>query len=411
MKMNEITIEQLNNCVTIITEELTEAKSFTLGFWFPHGSRWENENENGISHFLEHMIFKGTNIRTAKKISDEIEKTGGYLNAFTTKEETCFYGKGINGTEQKHFEVLSDMIFNSTFPEKEIKREAEVVIDELNDIEDTPDEIIFDDFEQLLFPNSKLGYPIIGNEKNIRSFSREIITDYYKKNYISSEFYVVSSGSVKHKKIMEFAAKYFSLTNCNQNKRKSSEIQPNIISNLEIPHASTQAYKILGMQAVGAIHNDYRKLRILSILLGEGSSSRLFNSIREKRGIAYQINTFVNSYHDVSAFGVFLSTNAKNMELAKKLIEQEKVKVIEKGISKEEFIRAKNIFIGNTILSLEETSNRMTRLAKSYQRYNKIVSVNSMIEEVNSIEKLEFEKFAKQTLNNNFIEVSRIPEK
>ena len=187
-------ISKLNNGITVASERIEHVNSFSLGFWFNVGSRDETNNTNGISHLLEHMFFKGTRNRTATKISEEIESLGGYLNAFTSKEHTCYYGRGMKKYLHKTFLVLADMVQNSIFDEKELKKEAKVVIDELHDIEDSPDELIM---------------PIIGTENNVINFSRDDLIKYVDNNYCTENFYVVASGDIDHNSLVSMTEKYF----------------------------------------------------------------------------------------------------------------------------------------------------------------------------------------------------------
>ncbi|MDZ7766777.1 MAG: pitrilysin family protein [Melioribacteraceae bacterium] len=197
------------NGIRVISENLPYVKSFSLGFWFDVGSRDEDEATNGISHFIEHMLFKGTKKRDAAQIADEIESLGGYLNAFTSKEQTCYYGRGLAAHIEKTFEVLADMIQNPLFKNSEIKKEAGVIVDELNDIEDNPEELIFDKFESLIFDGNQLASPIIGTKQNIERFSREDLQNFVDKHYTFDNLYIVASGAVEHNQLIEFTEKYF----------------------------------------------------------------------------------------------------------------------------------------------------------------------------------------------------------
>ena len=206
--MKNINITELPNGIKIISEKISFVKSFSLGFWFNVGSRDETKDNSGISHFLEHMFFKGTKKRSAKKIAEDIESLGGYLNAFTSKEHTCFYGRGLTDHVEKTFEVLADMIQNSVFNPKEIEKESAVVIDELYDIEDSPDEFIFDKFESNVFNGNSLGMPIIGTKKNLRSFRQKDLINFVKENYTFDRFFIVASGNIEHEDLIMFAKKY-----------------------------------------------------------------------------------------------------------------------------------------------------------------------------------------------------------
>jgi len=406
-----INITEYDNGVTTICETLNELQSFTLGFWFNTGSRDETKELNGISHFIEHTLFKGTKKRSAKKISDEIEQTGGYLNAFTTKEHTCYYGRGIAGTTAKMFSVLSDMVQNPLFKEKEIRKEGKVILDELYDILDTPEEFIFDEFEQLLFGSNPLSYPIIGEENNILKFNHDLISEYFMQKYFSGKLLIVASGHIDNDELTNLTRKYIKETYSSVNKPRRTKPRAQKPKTKIIKHPVNQFYSIIGSSSVGYNNRDYYTLRLLSIILGEGSSSRLFQALREKSGIAYQINTFVNSYSDISAFGTYFSTNKSNREKAKNIILDEFNKFIEKGVTERELEKARKIFIGNTILSIENTSSRMNRLANSYLLFKRIKPLEESINEIAKISPSDISRLGKKILlPNSFTEVSVIPK-
>ncbi|MEW6194469.1 MAG: pitrilysin family protein [Bacteroidota bacterium] len=391
--MKNINITQLPNEMHVISEKITHVKSFSLGFWFNVGSRDENTENSGISHFLEHMFFKGTKTRSAKKISEEIESLGGYLNAFTSKEHTCFYGRGMSEHIEKTFEVLADMVQNSVFSPKEITKESQVVIDELYDIEDSPDELIFDKFESNIFNGNPLGMPIIGTEKNLRSFKQKDLKDFVNENYTFDRFYIVACGNINHSDLIRFANKYIT-KNLKLTNSKTRELKLQQSSDLFVEKETQQVHYILGKTTYG--FNDKRRIpvSVLSHILGEGSSSRLFQKIREENGIAYQINTFLNSFYDISTFGVYLSTNEKSVHKAQNLIYQELKKIREKKVNDEELNRAKEYLIGNMLMSLESTTNRMLRIAQSMIYYNKIRTVEDTVRKIQSVTREEIREFA-----------------
>jgi predicted Zn-dependent peptidase len=408
--LKNINITPLPNGITIISEKITYVKSFSLGFWFNVGSRDENELNSGICHFLEHMLFKGTKKRTAKKISEEIESLGGYLNAFTSKEHTCFYGRGMSNHIEKTFEVLADMVQNSVFNPKEIEKESTVVIDELYDIEDNPEELIFDKFESNIFNGNSLGMPIIGTEKNLKSFTQKDLKDFVKENYTLDRFFIVASGNIEHKKLVEFAKKYLlKINRAGKNNMRSLDIQPS--HDLYAPKETQQVHYILGAPTYG--YKDTRRISVavLSHILGEGSSSRLFQKIREENGIAYQINTFLNSFFDISTFGVYLSTNDKTVHKAEKLILSELEKIKSRKVNEIELDRAKEYLVGNMLMSLEGTTNRMIRMAHQMIYFNKIIPVEETVRKIHAVTSKEIRDLSNQLLgtknsfNNGLIKV------
>ncbi len=395
----KIEITKLDSGITVASELVPHVESFSLGIWFKVGSRDEIGKNNGISHFLEHMFFKGTPKRSSKKIAEEIESVGGYLNAFTSKEHTCFYCRGLKYHLEKMFSVLSDMIQNPLLPEKEIIKEAGVIIDEMMDIEDTPEELIFDRFESGLFRGSTLGLPIIGSEKNVKNFTRDDLLKFIKENYGFNKMFIIASGSVNHQKLVKLTEKYFR-EGVNSVKPRRNRLNYNSLKSVHIKKEVQQSHMILGNTTYGRKHKKRRIVSVMSSILGEGSSSRLFQSLREKNGLTYQINSFLNSFYDVSSFGVYFSTNLKSMEKANRLVINEFNKIKQKIISERELNKAKEFIKGNLLISLENTTNRMFWIAQSLVYFNKIKTISDIISEINSVSAQDIISVANQVLND-----------
>ncbi|HZW38883.1 MAG TPA: pitrilysin family protein [Ignavibacteriaceae bacterium] len=368
----------LSNGIKIISEKIPYVKSFSLGFWFNVGSRDEIRKNNGITHFIEHMLFKGTKNRSARKIAEDIESYGGYLNAFTSKEHTCYYGRGLEQHLDRTFSVLSDMIQNPLFKENEIKKEANIIIDELNDINDNPEELIFDKFEEILFEKSSLGLPIMGTEHNIKKFRKEDLFDFIQSKYGFNNMTIAASGAVEHEKLIKLAERYF-VKDLGIKKVKKRNIEVSFCSNQILEKPVQQMHIILGGATYGYKDDKRTVVNVLSHILGEGSSSRLFQTVRERNGIAYQLNSFINSFFDISTFGVYLSTNVKQAEKAENLIFNEFKKLREKAVPERELKKAKEYIKGSLILSLESMSSRMFRMASSESYFDRLVSVDEMV--------------------------------
>ena len=404
----------LPNGIKILTETLPESKSFSLGFWFEVGSRDEDLHNNGITHFIEHMFFKGTEKRSAKKIVTEIESCGGYLNAFTSKEQTCYYARGLVEHFSTSFDVISDMIQNSVFKQSEINKEAGVIVDELKDVEDNPEELIFDKFEEILFSGSSLSYPILGNEKNIRKFNHNDFVNYINQKYAYDKMLIASSGGIKHDEVVKMAEKYF-----DKDFRKS-RIKRKLFTNHKTKSETAivdkeiqQVYAIIGTSTYGYQSKKRIHVSLLSQILGEGSSSRLFQSLRERNGIAYQVHSFLNSFLDTSVFGIYFSTNEKMISKALRLVEMELKKLRANKISEKELNKAKESLKGNIILSMESTSNRMIRMAQSELYYNKYKTLEETISEINSvsvknISDITDELLNPKTLNKLFVKSKKL---
>ena len=403
--MNNYNLTTLSNGILVVSEFIPYVKSFSLGFWYNTGSRDENINNNGISHFIEHMLFKGTQRRTAKQISDEIESIGGYLNAFTSKENTCYYGRGLSENFKKTFTILSDMIQNPLFKEHHINKESGVVVDELFDIEDNPEELIFDKFEETIFEGNTLSFPIIGTEQNISSFNSSNLHKFHQTRYRSRNLVIAVSGFIQHDEIVKLADKHFNTAkslSAGNRKTFSSSVPKDVIVDKDIQ----QVHCIIGRPAYGYNNTNRVKLSVLSTLLGEGSSSRLFQAVREKMGMTYQINSFLNSYLDVSAFGIYYSTNERHADKVSKIVFRELNKLKTAEVKQKELKRVKEYIKGNTLLSLESTTNRMIRMATSILNYGRLIPVEEMMEKIELVTAQDIIETANKMFDES--ELSRI---
>ena len=384
----------------IVSEFIPHVQSFTLGFWFNVGARDESVRNNGISHFIEHMLFKGTKKRSAKMIAEEIESYGGYLNAFTSKEHTCYYSKGLSENLGRTFSVLSDLIQNPLFKEIHIRKEAGVVIDELKDIDDNPEELLYDKFEEIIFNGSKLSFPVIGKENNIRNFNSNTLFNYHGKNYNTDGLLIVASGNLRHDELIKLTEKYITEGKAGR-KRSREQFQTNKVKDIFIEKDVQQVHTIIGRATYG--YNDKKRIpvRFLSALLGEGSSSRLFLAVREKLGITYQINSFLNSYNDTSAFGVYFSTNQNQYAKVIDIIYREFKKLKDIPITEKELKKVKEYLKGGVVLSLESTTNRMMRIANSILYYDKVFSIEDYLSKIEKITVEDVQRTAKELLNDS----------
>ena len=384
----------------IVSEFIPHVQSFTLGFWFNVGARDESVRNNGISHFIEHMLFKGTKKRSAKMIAEEIESYGGYLNAFTSKEHTCYYSKGLSENLGRTFSVLSDLIQNPLFKEIHIRKEAGVVIDEMKDIDDNPEELLYDKFEEIIFNGSKLSFPVIGKENNILNFNSNTLFNYHGKNYNTDGLLIVASGNLRHDELIKLTEKYIT-EGKSKRRRTRDQFQFKKVADTFIEKDVQQVHTIIGRATYG--YNDKRRIpvRFLSALLGEGSSSRLFLAVREKLGITYQINSFLNSYNDTSAFGVYFSTNQNQYSKVIDIIYKEFKKLKEIPVTEKELKKVKEYLKGGVLLSLESTTNRMMRIANSILYYDKVFSVEDYLSRIEKITVEDVQKTAKELLSES----------
>jgi len=377
----------LDNGLRVVSETIPHVRSVSLGLWANVGSRDENTSQNGISHFLEHMVFKGTKKRSVRDIAQSLESLGGYLNAFTTKEQTCFYARVLDTNTPEAIDVISDIVLNATYRQRELEKEKLVVIEELRNAEDDPEDIIHDYFEKAVFPYHSLGFPIIGTEENLRRFRREDLVSHVDHHYHPSRLVVAAAGNIDHAKLVKLSEKYFGRFRLGDLQRKrlagpTKGIRPSI---REYPRPINQAHVSLGTVSYSIHHKDRYPLLVLNALLGEGMSSRLYQTIREKHGFAYSVYSFVNMLSDTGLFGAYIGTDKKNIDNAISLVQKELHKLKTKPVSSAELRRTKSQIKGTMMLGLENMSSRMMRLGSGELYYETYVTLDSVLKKVEAV--------------------------
>lgn len=378
----------LQNGIRVLTQETNSIKSFTLGIWVNVGSRDEESKLNGLSHFIEHCVFKGTKNRTAKEIASNIEGLGAYLNAYTSKEHTCFYVRGLSDNFVEAFEILADLVKNPIFPEEEIEKEKSVILEEYYAINDDPDDIIFDLIESELFSGHGLANPVIGNEENIRSFNPELTKNFIKQNYTADRIIVSLAGPISHELVVEKTNQF--LGDIQPQKSNLNRTSPDLINNQIIKEEYrdiNQVHICIARKTFGLKDERRAVLSILNTLLGGMTSSRLFQLIREEQALAYNTSSFINNYCDASVFGVYLSTSLSNREKAIELIRKEFQSIRENGIKDEELEIARNYLKGGISMSMENTSSKSTHLAVSEFYYGDVKSLEDIFSSIDKVTK------------------------
>jgi predicted Zn-dependent peptidase len=390
----------LNNGLTIISEQIESVRSVSIGIWIKTGSRFEKMKYNGISHFIEHMIFKGTKRRSALKIAQSIESLGGNLNAFTGKEITCYYVHLLDIHLKQAVDVLSDMLCNSLFHEKEIAKEKMVVIEEIKAVKDTPEDYIFDIFQEKLFPNCTLGSPILGTADSISQFDRDKIISYWEKFYSASNTVITAAGNVEHDKLVQLIEKYLTLPETKY-KNKSSLVNKSEYKSYEIHQPINQAHLCIGNIGIPYTSEMRYPLLLLNTYLGGGMSSRLFQKLREKNGLAYSVYSFIDFYKDTGIFGVYIGTDKKKFLKAKKLLIQELESVSQKQIPENTLTKLKNQLKGSIVLGLENTSRRMSQLAKNEIYLGKNIGIDDIINSIDTVSSHDIFKAARHIIQTN----------
>lgn len=373
----------LENGLTIISEKIDYTPLISIGIFIKTGAINEDSTNNGISHFIEHMVFKGTEKRNAFDITYEIESKGGYINAYTSKEVTCYYIKILKNYWEKAFDILFDITQNPMFNEKEIKKESRVVIDEINDIKDTPEEYILDIFEENLYKNNNLKNTVLGKIINLKKFNQKQLNDYFNRYYVANNMIVALVGDIEHENFVDFVSKYTFKTNLNAIDKNKNNIlidYKNFNITREIDYQQTHV--LIGKSLPGMHFDKRMALNIISTIIGEGSTSLLFQKLREEKGIAYQISSYINSYNDVSTFGIYFSTNQKKYKKAIDLIYNQISSLLKQKVERNHFNRAKDYLIGTYMMQNENLNEKLFRLGNNEFYYNKIITLNETIKQI-----------------------------
>ena len=375
--------EHLSNGVPVVTEALKNMRSVVVGLWVKVGSRNEPSEINGISHFLEHMFFKGTKKRTAKDIAFETDSLGGELNAFTSRETTTFYIKVLDEFLEKGLELLSDVFLNSLFPEEDIEKEKKIIKEEIKMVEDTPDDYIHDLFNQTIWGHSGIGQPVLGRRETIRIFTRDDIMAHIRKYYGVKDIVISCAGNFDHMHLMALLNK--NLGNLRRGSEPERGAPPGFQSTMHVfSKQLSEAHLCLGFKGIHHASKDRYSLFTLNTILGAGVSSRLFQEIREKRGLAYAIYSFIASYSDTGLWGIYAGVSRKKVREVIELILQE-MHHLKDTITESELQRAKNQLKGNIILGLESTSSRMNNIARQEIYHGRYFSPKEIMDEVDSI--------------------------
>ncbi len=376
----------LPNGLAIVSEEIRYVRSISIGVWINVGSRDENESNNGISHFLEHMVFKGTKRFSAPKIARSLEQVGGYLNAFTTKEHTCYYARILDDHLKDAIDVLSDLVQNPLFPRAEMEKEKGVILEELKNIEDDPDDLIHDYFDHNVFKKHPLGFPIIGRAETVKGFRQEDLFQFIYRHYVPSRMVVAAAGNLRHEVLVELVEKFFRSARDNGTRieRTSGPRRSNPKQEF-FEKPITQAHVCLGTLGFGVNNRQRFALLLLNTLLGDGMSSRLFQNIREKYGFAYSVYSFANLLSDTGNVGVYMGTDNNNINRSIELIYTELEKLKNRSVSERELTRAKAQLKGSIMLGLESMSNRMMRLGSGEFYFNKFIALDEVLKAIEAI--------------------------
>jgi len=375
----------LKNGVQVVAEKIPHFRSISIGLWFKAGSIYEDNSENGLSHFIEHMLFKGTQKRTAKEIAQTLEAVGGQLNAFTAKECTCFYSKVIDQHLELAIELLSDMMLNSIFDEEELNKEKGVVLEEISMYEDSPDDVVHELLHSKFYGSHPLGQPILGTVENIKNFTQERLLKYFDQFYSPHNLVISVAGSFDDKELISLLDKYFG----HWNKSKGNYQQLNMSkSNSGIFYKYKdieQTHLCIGYPGLPLGHDSIYPLMVFNNIFGGGMSSRLFQKIREDRGLAYSVYSYPSSYVHGGLFTIYAGIKTSHTAQVVSIIADEIKSIKNRGITQEEFSMAREQLKGNYILGLESTSSRMTALGKNQLLLGRILTPDEVLSRIDSV--------------------------
>ncbi|MBI5599034.1 MAG: insulinase family protein [Deltaproteobacteria bacterium] len=390
----------LKSGIKVITEEMPDCESASIGVWVKSGSRDERPKECGISHFIEHLLFKGTKKRTALDIAREIEGVGGVLNAFTSREYTCFYAKVLNKDAALAIDILSDIFLNSTFDPVELEKERMVVLQEIKMVDDTPDDLVHDLFALNIWKGNPLGSPVQGSEKTVGSMTRDDVLGYFRRRYHHGRVgrvFITVAGGIKDKFVVKLIDKAFGGLKNGNAPPVSPAPEPSVGVRL-IKRDLEQIHLCLGVPTVSQPHADRYKLYLLNTILGGGMSSRLFQEIREKRGLAYSVYSYLNLMRDAGALTVYAGTSKGDFKNVVNLIIKEWGK-LRKGVGREELSSAKEQVKGGMLLGLEASDSRMTKLARDEIYFGRVVTVGEIVKAIDAVRLSDLKEIAHKTLD------------
>lgn len=398
--------EKLDNGIRVVMERIPSVKSVSVGVWVRAGSRDEEEHEQGIAHFTEHMFFKGTERRSAQAIAHEIDAMGGELNAFTSRETTTFYVKVLEEHLPRALDLLADLLQRAQFPPREIEREKQVVLEEIKMVEDDPEDYISDLHTQRLWEKNPLGRPILGSTETVQGFRRSTIRRYLKRHYHPSETVISVAGNFSVSPAIKLLNKVFGRSESNS-RRLNQRATPVMVA--RVTHQEKRLEQIhfcLGANGLAVNHPDRYGLYTLNSILGGSMSSRLFQQIREKRGLAYSVYSYLSSYEDAGLLTIYAAVGSRAFRETIRLTLRVIRELKERGITKEEYRTAISQIKGGLLLNLESSSNRMSRLARDELYFGRHVSVRELISGIEKVKATQVQRLAQELFDERHLSLT-----
>lgn len=381
----------LKNGIRIVFENISYVRSVSVGIWVGNGSRFEKASENGASHFIEHMVFKGTETRSATELAEMMDSIGGQINAFTTKDCTCFYGRVLDSHLHKLTDILCDMLLHSKFDDNDIASERGVIFEEIDMYKDSPDDLVAERLFSAVYKGSALARPILGKKSTLEKMSGEFLRDYMYRHYNPNDIVIALSGNFNQEDITYLSERFGVMEKHGENKLHKAVYTPSIVVKKKPIEQNHLCIAFPGM----SIHDDRRYITmLLSSILGGGMSSRLFQSVREKLGLCYSIYSFNSSYDDVGCFGIYTALSQDTEEQAIRVIKDELMRLQDNGVSADELSRACEQAKSNILMGLESTSTRMNRLGKNELSYGRYIDTDEIIANYDAVTTDDIQKLA-----------------
>jgi predicted Zn-dependent peptidase len=403
---NTVQKEVLPNGLVVITEPMEHVHSVSVGIWLRSGSRREPAELNGISHFIEHMVFKGTSRRTAEDIAREVDRVGGMLDAFTGKEMVCFNTRVLDEHLPKAFDVLADIVLDPKFADEDISREQSVVIEEIRMTQDNPEDLVHELFTQNFWSTHALGKPILGTAETVGAFTRSALQKWFQQYYAPNHLVITAAGHLTHAQLVDLVSERFAKLERSEN--GATDPKPEAASHITLrtKHELEQVHICMGVPALPLTDRRRFAVSVLNNILGGGMSSRLFQNIRERQGLAYSIFSEMNSYRDVGSLSVYAGTSLETAAQVVRSILDEFRRIKDEPLDNEEMRRAKDHLKGATLLALEGSGSRMSTLARYHLYFGRHFSTDELIAMLESVTAEDVQEIAREFFEPNRIAAS-----
>ena len=388
-----VKITKLDNGLNIISEEMNTVETASAGVWVEAGARNETPQMNGVSHMLEHMTFKGTRKRNAQAIAEEVENVGGHINAYTSRENTAYYAKVLKEDLGLAVDVVADLVQNAVLDEEELERERGVILQEINQAQDTPDDVVFDLFQEACFPDQALGRPVLGPADGVRDMARDDIIDYMREHYRPAGMVLSAAGKFSHNQLIDLAHEHF--PGGTSGRGADHPTAHYVGGDIRESRDVEQAHLLLGFEGLHYKDDDFYAASVMSMVLGGGMSSRLFQEVREKRGLVYSVYSFLSAYADTGVFAIYAGTGEKETaELIPVVCDE--IGKITGTIGAEELARAKAQLKASILMSLESTSSRAEQLARQLMIFGRPLTTEESVAKIEAVDEAAIQNVAKR---------------